>query len=155
MLADNVKALMKEKNLSIGEVCRRSGVSESTLQRIRNGTTMDPGIETLSAIAKVLGVSSDELRGTEEIKTVPVPIDPPKLDERRVSYELFVEVRDSRDSWRDAANRKDKIIGFLTVITSVLTTAIIALFVYDFANGDRGHILYEAAANLFDRIMLF
>lgn len=131
MLADNVKTLMKEKNLSVGEVCRRSGISESTLQRIRNGTTLDPGCETLSAIAKVLGVSSDELRGTEEIKTVPVSIEPPKLDERRVPYELFVEVRDSRDEWRAECHNQDKVISRLIVATTVLATALIALIVYD------------------------
>lgn len=154
MLADNVKALMKEKNISVGEMCRKTGISESTLQRIRNGTTLDPGLDTLSPIAKVLGVSLDELRGTEGIKTVPAPIEPPKLDERRVPYELFVEVRDSRDAWREAAQRKNKIISFLTVTTSVLVTAVIALFIYDFMHGDRGYILYSAAASIYDRILL-
>ena len=60
MLADNVKTLMKEKIISVGEMCRKTGLSESTLQRIRNGSTLDPGINTLTPIANVLGVTVDE-----------------------------------------------------------------------------------------------
>ncbi|WP_231140531.1 helix-turn-helix domain-containing protein [Gordonia bronchialis] len=50
-----------EQNLSVNEVARRAGVDTGTVWRIEQGMIAKPRVESLIAIAKVLGIKPMEL----------------------------------------------------------------------------------------------
>ena len=53
--------LRKKRGISQNELARRAGVKQSVISYIENGRTKHPRIDTLTAIAAVLGVSVDTL----------------------------------------------------------------------------------------------
>ncbi|UYZ36759.1 helix-turn-helix transcriptional regulator [Clostridium beijerinckii] len=55
-----INVLKKEKALTTEQLSNESGVPIGTLNKILNGTTKDPKLETLKAIARVLNCSLDD-----------------------------------------------------------------------------------------------
>ncbi|BDR66685.1 hypothetical protein K144313037_p20350 (plasmid) [Clostridium tetani] len=49
-----IEKLKKELNLTSKQLSEKSGVPKGTLDKILNGTTKDPRLETLKSLAKVL-----------------------------------------------------------------------------------------------------
>lgn len=62
-IAGRIVSLMNEKKLSRYKLAKLTGIPYTTLIKILDGTTKNPQIETLSAIADFLGVSVDFLSG--------------------------------------------------------------------------------------------
>ena len=56
-----INELKKQKKMTSEELARQSGVPLGTLNKILNGTTKDPKIETLRALCPVLGCTLDDL----------------------------------------------------------------------------------------------
>ena len=56
-----IRELRIKKGLSQMELANRAGVKQSVISYIESGRTKHPRIDTLAAIAKVLGVSVDKL----------------------------------------------------------------------------------------------
>jgi transcriptional regulator with XRE-family HTH domain len=65
-----MKSRMEAKNLGPTDLERRAGLKQSVVRNILNGTSKNPGIESLTAIAKSLGCSLDELIGQEELQNI-------------------------------------------------------------------------------------
>lgn len=61
---DIINSLKKEKSLTTEQLSIESGVPVGTLNKILNGTTKDPKLETLKALARVLGCSLDDFDDT-------------------------------------------------------------------------------------------
>lgn len=59
-LGSRLRELRQESGLSRREVCRRSGLAETTLDYLERGDRT-PGVATLRALAQVYGVSPLEL----------------------------------------------------------------------------------------------
>jgi len=59
-LGKNLKSIREAKKMSQGDVMRAMGCSRSYISNIENGKT-NPTLETISKLAKVLGVSTGEL----------------------------------------------------------------------------------------------
>lgn len=70
-----IEEYKKKLGLTTAELAERSGVPKGTLDKILSGVTKDPKLETLKAIARVLGCSLDEFD------------DNPKIVEVEPSYE--------------------------------------------------------------------
>jgi len=66
-VSEKITRLMKQKGLSRYKLAKDSGVPYTTLIKILDGTTKNPQIETLSAIADVLRVPADYLLGRGNI----------------------------------------------------------------------------------------
>lgn len=64
-LRDEVKRILKEKNISREALCKKLKVSQPALSQFLNG---NPTIETVKRIADALGVTASEL-----MKTAPAP----------------------------------------------------------------------------------
>lgn len=60
-IADNVRKTRKKAGLSQDKLAREAGIAYNTVVKIESGENKNPTIDTLSKIAKVLGVSVDEL----------------------------------------------------------------------------------------------
>jgi len=71
MLIDNIKRLGKLRGLTIKQTALKAGMSENTIYGWKNHA---PSKGSLMAVAKVLGVTYEELTGEKEVKT-PTKID--------------------------------------------------------------------------------
>jgi transcriptional regulator with XRE-family HTH domain len=60
-LAEYVSRIIKEKKLKVAEIEKRSGVADSYITNITRGTSKNPTIEKLKALAKGLDVDEDEI----------------------------------------------------------------------------------------------
>lgn len=67
-LANRLKELCQEKNISYRELGEKIGMSPTRIARIAHGNTSNPGIYTMMDICNGLGVSLDEFFGTAEFK---------------------------------------------------------------------------------------
>lgn len=61
MIANALKRQRIRKKLSQEKLARLADVSYNTIVKIETGSTSNPGIRTISKIAKALGVTVDEL----------------------------------------------------------------------------------------------
>ena len=62
-ISEVLTRLMRERELNDNELSRRSGVSQPTITRIRNGTTSDPESATVEALARYFGLTPTQMRG--------------------------------------------------------------------------------------------
>ena len=67
-LANRLKQVCEEKNMTYGELAEKSGVPVKTIYRMSNGTSAARGIYNVINICDGLGISLDEFFGTEEFK---------------------------------------------------------------------------------------
>lgn len=67
-LQEQIENRMHEKNLNARELERRAGLKISAVRNILSGQSKNPGIEVITAIAKLLECSTDELLGLEQEK---------------------------------------------------------------------------------------
>lgn len=66
---EKISEYKKKLNLTTEELSFRSGVPVGTLNKILSGATKDPKLETLKAIARVLGLSLNDF---DDSPSVPV-----------------------------------------------------------------------------------
>ncbi len=91
IIGDRLRTLRKDKNLSQGEIEKRTGLLRSYISRVENGHTV-PSIETLEKLAAALEIPLYMLfyEGNE-----PPPL--PKLSKRRSTEELAREGGRAKD----------------------------------------------------------
>lgn len=63
MLAQNIKKLRKQHNLSQEKLAKNANVTYSTIIKIESGVNKNPTLDTLSKLADVFGISIDKLVG--------------------------------------------------------------------------------------------
>lgn len=61
---EKIAEYKKKLNLTTEELSERSGIPVGTLNKILSGATKDPKLETLKAIAKVLGLTLNDFDDT-------------------------------------------------------------------------------------------
>lgn len=61
-----ISELKKKNNYTTEELSQKSGVPVGTLNKILNGTTKDPKLETLKALAKVLNCTLDDFDDNDD-----------------------------------------------------------------------------------------
>ncbi|RGY95389.1 helix-turn-helix transcriptional regulator [Clostridium sp. AM58-1XD] len=98
---DIIAQKKKELGLTNEELARLSGVPKGTIDKILSGVTKDPKLETLKAIAKVLGLSLDDFN------------DAPKKNEP--SYD-DIEKLVARNGRKLSADQKLRLIKLLSEI---------------------------------------
>ena len=67
-LANRLKELCQEKNISYRALGEKIGMPETQIIRMALGVTRNPSIYTMISICDALGVSLDEFFGTDEFK---------------------------------------------------------------------------------------
>ena len=104
---DRLKELLKEQNITQSELSRRSGISRSTIaDYITRGAT--PSYDKLTNIARALGVSTEYLNGTIDIKT---------MDDQYIDY-LVSEYQDLEDLIKDINPSTMKILKKVIEVNS-------------------------------------
>ncbi|CDQ38988.1 MULTISPECIES: helix-turn-helix domain-containing protein [Virgibacillus] len=61
MIGEKIKKLRKNQNMSISELAEKAGVAKSYLSSIERSIQINPSIQFIEKISKVLGVSVNEL----------------------------------------------------------------------------------------------
>ena len=94
-IAEIIKGIAKQRNVSILQMCEDCGVSKNALSTMNAGSM--PSISTVSKFADYLGVPVGKLLGDDE-KVVPT------LDEQLsdIDFALYGEVRDLTDEQKQA-----------------------------------------------------
>ena len=88
---NNMRAIRKEKGLTMKELGKLVGVSESTISLYENGKH-DPDLLTMTRIADVLDVTVDELLGRNEKQ----PTAKDGLDERLIDLLVSLSPEDAQ-----------------------------------------------------------
>lgn len=57
---DKIEEYKKKLGLTSAELADRAGIPKTTLDKILSGVTKDPKLETIKAIARVLGLTLDD-----------------------------------------------------------------------------------------------
>jgi transcriptional regulator with XRE-family HTH domain len=60
-ISDNLKKIRAKRGYSLERVARLADLSLNTIVKVENGVNKNPTIETLTKIAKALGVSIEDL----------------------------------------------------------------------------------------------
>jgi SOS-response transcriptional repressor LexA len=71
-LAAIIKALMREKDISVTELARQTQISQPVLHRLATGATYNPQIATLVPIANFFAVTLDQLIGNAPLSAASV-----------------------------------------------------------------------------------
>ena len=66
MLADNLRALRKEKGMTLEELASRIGTSKQTIHRYENGIITNVPPEKVESLAMALGTTPSELMGWDD-----------------------------------------------------------------------------------------
>jgi transcriptional regulator with XRE-family HTH domain len=86
-----INKLKKQKGITSEELARLSGVPLGTLNKILNGTTKDPKLETLKAIAKTLECNLDDFSDNNEVNKNKLTAIYGELTEEKISWIKFLE----------------------------------------------------------------
>lgn len=81
---EKISEYKKKLNLTTEELSERSGVPIGTLNKILSGATKDPKLETLKAIAKVLGLSLNDFDDYNEPQTIAAHFDGDEFTEEEL-----------------------------------------------------------------------
>lgn len=130
-------ALIRRKNeqeLTIAEIAEASGVPESTVKRVFSRTTRDPSFETVSRLARGLGIDLTTLSETSI-----APVSAPAAPTAKTAEEKLCEVYE-----RQLHFQRLLIIILLGVIIALLAF-LIGVVIYDLTHADRGW--YQQAYN--------
>ena len=64
-VAERIKELCKENNMTMYRLCALSGVPHTTLISITNGSSKNPGINTIQKICRAFNISLSEFFSTD------------------------------------------------------------------------------------------
>lgn len=67
IIANRIKSLCKERNLSINKLAQMSDVRQSTIDNIMHGSSKNPGIQTLHKIALTFNMTIAEFLDFPEL----------------------------------------------------------------------------------------
>jgi putative transcriptional regulator len=65
-LGERIRRVRQARKMTQLELARQIGVSKTTMSQIESNKTPDPGVSRITAIARVLQISSDYLLGLQE-----------------------------------------------------------------------------------------
>lgn len=73
---EKIAEYKKKMGMTTAELTEKSGVPFGTLNKILSGATKDPKLETLKAIARVLGLTLDDFDDYEDKNDITACIEP-------------------------------------------------------------------------------
>ncbi|PWJ27948.1 DNA-binding XRE family transcriptional regulator [Faecalicatena orotica] len=67
---EKIEEYKRRLGMTTAELAEKSGVPKGTLDKILSGVTKDPKLETLKAIARVLGCTLDDFDDVHQKRTI-------------------------------------------------------------------------------------
>ena len=96
-LYNRIDSLCKERGTNITALCREAKVARSSLSELNAGRTKTLTLETGSKLAAALGITVDELMGTETEKEPPATRRGSEISDEELKVALWVKVDDIDD----------------------------------------------------------
>ena len=121
MNLDLITAAMQERGLSPEQLANACAVSRPTIERILNGSTVNPGILTMSDIAVHLGLSLDDI-----------------MDMPRAQHSGPSRSAELSNLYRAVIHVKDLWIKRLSIACAVLVAWYMVCWLIDFSNPTVG-----------------
>lgn len=115
MLKEDLNELKDKRNMTLQDIADKSGVPLSTVKKIFNGNTRDPGYLSLKPILDVLQEDKIETKSN-----------------------------DTTDLYERMIKHKNKWIKFLTILSVSLAVLFVALLIYDLCDLRVGFIRSRA-----------
>ena len=133
-------------NFTNKKIAEMTGVSESTVSRIFS-REVEPKFRDIASIAKVVGVSLDDLAGisrheSEEIRELRLKVREQDVEIRSQASVIVSHEREIARADRAATYLK-KIVRVLAIAVAVMIVAVMTILVYDTMNGDIGWARYS------------
>ncbi len=135
ILIECLKSRKSELGLTNAVIADKTGVPESTVTKVFNGSNRSPSYDTIAPIAHVLGVSLDTMTVIGETA------DAPKHDPQ-TGQDVFL--RYVIQSCEARLKLKDKWINTLAAALFILLAFLIAWLIYDFTHLNLGWVQYSA-----------
>lgn len=133
---DLIKEAMSEKEMTVRQLESVSGVPKTTLERILNGSTQNPGIQTMADIAVALGLSLNDIAGIEyEGDSAP----------NKVQVVHHTHSAEVNMLYRSMISERDSRIKKLTIAVTVLVLYQMFRWMLDVSNPQLGWIRLDDA----------
>lgn len=134
-IIDKLTEKKKELGVTNAWVSEKSGVPESTVTKLLNGTIRNPTMPTLAPIASALGISIDT---GEDLRPPEVSPTDKYIDMLIASYKTQLASKD--ENYRAQLKYRDKWISILAAALAAVILLEFAVILYDITNLDRGWI---------------
>ena len=125
MIRSYLLELKAKGNFTIQSVSELSGISESTVANVFNGTTPDPRFDTVLKMVTAMG-------GTLEFLYAPKKVE-------EIETNAIISLKESYEA-RIAELKRDKRI--LGIVCGALVSAVLLLLILDFCIGSHGWVLF-------------
>lgn len=158
MIGVNLKALMDKHSLTVSDLADKSGVSASTIDRIRNGRSPNTSTSTINALCAALSCTAADLIGAEAAATIQTDIQSALMAQQE-AYERQIDSDEKHnqklikalEESKHRANRRS--IGWMVLAVAALIAFAIALgsyqqFRWDVSHPTEGNIRYTTVEEL-------
>ena len=137
-------------NFTNKKIAEMTGVSESTVSRIFS-REVEPKFRDIASIAKVVGVSLDDLAGiarheSEEIRELRLKVREQDVEIRSQASVIVSHEREIARADKAAAYLK-KIVRILAIAVAVMVIVVMTVLGYDILNGGIGWARYSSYFN--------
>lgn len=137
-------------NFTNKKIAEMTGVSESTVSRIFS-REVEPKFRDIASIAKVVGVSLDDLAGiarheSEEIRELRLKVREQDVEIRSQASVIVSHEREIARADKAAVYLK-KIVRVLAIAVAVMVIVVMTVLVYDILNGSIGWARYSSYFN--------
>ncbi len=139
-IIDRLKDKKRELDVTNAWIAEKSGVPESTVTKVFNGTNKSPTIATLGPIAAAMGVSIDAgvIVSTDETKPgQPIVPEDIYLKMLIASYDRQLENAEAR------IRRKNKWILAFAIAFALMFVLLLLVMLYDATRPDIGWFQYQ------------
>lgn len=132
MLVECLKLRKDELHYTNAQISERSGVPESTVTKVFNGTNRSPTFDTIAPIARVLGVSLDTLIASDDAQHVSIKT-VESCDNGSVQFIAYIIASSER-----RIRLKDRWICVLAALLIIILGLMISFTAYDFTHPEVG-----------------
>ena len=137
-------------NFTNKKIAEMTGVSESTVSRIFS-REVEPKFRDIASIAKVVGVSLDDLAGisrheSEEIRELRLKVREQDVEIRSQASVIVSHEREIARADKAATSLK-KIVRVLAIAVAVMVIVVMTVLVYDILHGGIGWARYSSYFN--------
>jgi len=113
LLGERIRERRQELKLTQTELAQKTGLGQSSINRLENGDTPDPRASTLNALSAALGVSAEWLQGLDEAHPEEGSQEPPSSILSDLSPPTFGAIPGWADLERVARRKAPEIDGWV------------------------------------------
>lgn len=134
-LVQCLRAQRELMRLTVAQIAERSGMPESTITKVLNGTVRTPSYETVAPIAKALGVSLDSLEAGKPDMTC----SPPDMADA-AGMPCSEHISRIVGIYEKRLKEKSRWLNIMGIVIAVLIAVLIFFLIYDIMHPALGWV---------------